>query len=236
MELKPTAKKSVYKELRKQEKLKEKARMRMIMWITAACVVALIAIAIIAMPKAAPVEMPYESMPVLGKPDAPVKIVELGDYKCPSCQVFSQQIEPKLKKDFVDTGIASFHFMNYTIIGPDSNTAALAGQSIFHQNNEAYWKFYDAIYKNQGDERTPWATSAFLTDLARNEKLPIDYDKLKQDIENKTYQNEVDAHNSFASRNRVTGTPTLFINGKKFDEAFDYNKLKAAIEQAQKGE
>ncbi|MCS7460914.1 DsbA family protein [Paenibacillus doosanensis] len=234
--MKATTKKATYKEQKKLEKQKEQARMRNIMWITAACVVALIAIIIIVMPKPQPVQMPYESMPTLGKSDAPVKIVELGDYKCPSCKVFSQQIEPQLQKDFIDTGIASLHFMNYTIIGPDSNTAALAAQSIFHQNNDAYWKFYDAIYKAQGDEKLPWATPEFLTELARKENLPIDYDKLTADIAGKTYQSEIDAHNAFARNNQVGGTPTLFINGKKFDDVFDYNKIKAAIQEAQKGE
>ncbi|MBE1444926.1 DsbA family protein [Paenibacillus sp. OAS669] len=236
--MKQTTKKSVYKEQRKQEKIQEKKRMRMIMWITAICVIAVIAIIIVALPKPAPVQMPYETMPTLGNPDAPVKIVELGDYKCPSCQVFSQKVEPLLKKDFIDTGIASLHFMNYTIISPeaDSMTSAMAGQAIFHQNNDAYWKYYDAIYKNQGDEKKIWATTDFITNLARQEKLPIDYDKLKQDIENKTYKKEVDAHNAFARSNQVYSTPTLFINGKKFEDPFDYNKLKAAIEKAQKGE
>ena len=78
----------------------------------------------------------------------------------------------------------------------------------------------------------PWATPQFLTDLARKEGLPIDYDKLLSDITGKTYQKEVDAHNSFARTNRVSSTPTLFINGKQFDNANDYNALKAAIEEA----
>ncbi|OXM87241.1 DsbA family protein [Paenibacillus rigui] len=230
------SKKSNYKEQKKLQKQKEQAGMRRLMWITAAVIVLVIAAVVVFQPKSEPAAIPYETMPSLGDANAPVKIVELGDYKCPSCQFFSQQIEPKLKADFIDKGIASLHFMNFTIIGPDSTTAALAAQSIFHQNNEAYWKFYNAIYKNQPDEKLTWATPQYLVDLARKEALPIDFDKLQQDITSKTYQKEVDQHNAFANKNRVNSTPTLFINGKKFEDANDYAKLKAAIEKAQKGE
>lgn len=229
-------KKLSYKEQRKLQKQKERAGMRRLLWITAAAVVAVIAMVIIFQPKAAPAEIAYDHLPVLGDKNAPVKIVELGDYKCPSCQYFSQQIKPRLKADFIDKGIASLYFMNLTIIGPDSNTAALAAQSIFHHDNESYWKFYDAIYRNQQDEKVQWATPQFLTDLARKEALPIDYAKLQQDITSGTYQKEIDEHNAFARKYQVNSTPTLFINGKKFENANDYTKLKAAIEEAQKGE
>ncbi|MCR8632647.1 MULTISPECIES: DsbA family protein [Paenibacillus] len=228
--------KASYKEQRKLEAQKQQRTTRRLIWITGIFIVAIIAAVIIFQPKAAPVEIAYDTMPSLGQANAPVKIVELGDYKCPSCQYFSQQFEPQIKKDYVDKGLASFHFMNFTIIGPDSNTAALAGQSVFHQNNDAYWKFYDALYKNQGDEKVQWATPQFLVDLAKKENLPIDYDKLMLDITSKKYQNEVDAHNAFARKNQVNSTPTLFINGKKFDNSMDYNAIKAAIDKAVKGE
>src|SRR5690606_17989243 len=45
----------------------------------------------------------YERQPVIGNPDAPVKIVEFGDYKCPVCKRFAEEIFPQLKRDFLDT-------------------------------------------------------------------------------------------------------------------------------------
>jgi protein-disulfide isomerase len=223
------------KNLRTQQ-AKQQSQMRKLIWITVGCAALLIIILAAVLYKPAPIQISYDKMPVLGDTKAPVQIVELGDFKCPSCQFFSQQIEPQLKKDFIDKGIASFYFMNFTIIGPDSNTAALAGQSIYHQNPEAFWKFYDAIYKNQQNEKIQWATADFLTELARKEGLSVDYDKLKQDIVSKTYQKEVDEQNAFANKNRFSSTPTILINGKPFDKVFDYNALKTAIENAQKGD
>jgi protein-disulfide isomerase len=225
--------KSSYKEERKRQLEKQQKQTKRLVWITVVCVIAIIAVAFILKPKTPAYSFAYDKLPVLGKTDAPIKIVEVGDFKCPTCQYFSQTVEPKLKADFIDTGKAALYFMNYTFIGPDSYTAALAGQSIYHQNNDAFWKYYDAVYKNQQDEKIQWATPQFLTDLARKEGIPVDYDKLKQEIESAKYASEVDEHNAFAKKN-VTGTPTIFINGKKL-EKFDYESIKLAIEEAQKG-
>jgi protein-disulfide isomerase len=220
----------------RKQQAKQQSQMRKLIWITASFVVLVaIIVAAVLLYKPTSIQIAYDKIPVLGDAKAPIKIVELGDFKCPSCQYFSQEIEPQLKKDFIDKGIASLHFMNFTIIGPDSVTAALAGQAIYHQNQEAFWKFYDVIYKNQQDEKIQWATPDFLTELARKEGLSVDYDKLKQDIVSKTYQNEVDEQNAFARKNQFSSTPTILINGKKFDKVFDYNALKTAIENVQKG-
>ncbi|CAM2861201.1 thioredoxin domain-containing protein [Paenibacillus sediminis] len=227
-----------YKEQRMQQKQKDQARMRRLLWITGSIIVVIIAAMIIFKPKATEniTAIDYTNLPTIGDKNAPVKIVELGDFKCPSCRTFSQEIEPKLKADYIDKGIVSLYFMNLPFIGPDSNTAALAAQSIFHQNNDAFWKYYDAIYKNQPDENLIWATPEYLVDLARKEALSIDFTKLEQDIKSKTYQKDIDEQTAFANKNVVNSTPTLFINGVKFEQANDYEKLKAAIESAQKGE
>ncbi|MFC5648920.1 DsbA family protein [Paenibacillus solisilvae] len=230
-------KKSEYKSLRKIQQIqqeKQRKRMKQLFWITGIVVAALIIVAVIFAPKPGVVSFNYDELPTLGKTDAPIKIVEFGDYKCPSCKIFSQEIEPQLKKDYIDNGTVSLSFMNFTIIDPDSVTAALAAQSIYHQNNEAFWGFYDSIYKNQGQEHVTWATPEFLTNLAKQEKLDVDYDKLNSDITSAKYQSEVDSHNSKARQLNVQSTPTLFINGVMFEDVFDYEALKKAIEQAQK--
>jgi protein-disulfide isomerase len=227
------------KALRQQEKLKKQKRMKLIMWLTGICFIAVIAVAIIFQPKAKPLDVPYDELPMLGSANAPVKIVEFGDYRCPACQVFSQNIFPQLKKDYIDTGKVSFYFMDDIIISPieESVTAAIAARSVFHQNKDAFWDYYDALYKNQQSETVNWATPEFLTELAKQQGIKVDYDKLRQDIDNKTYEKEVTDHTSFAqNKANARSTPTLLINGVKFEDVFDYEKIKAAIDNAQKGE
>ncbi|AOZ92364.1 DsbA family protein [Paenibacillus crassostreae] len=221
--------------MRKAERELQRKRVQKIMWISGAAIVIIIILALALRPSSNDevASFPYDQLPVVGNVDAPVKIVEFGDYKCPSCQYFSQQFKPQLIKDFVDTGLASFHYMNYLVISPDgdSNTAALAAQSVYHQNNEEFWKYYHALYDNQQDESTEWATPEYLVELARQANLNIDYDKLTEDIANKTYQDEVDEHIRLAGSNNVRSTPTVFINGKQFDapSGMNYEDLAKAI-------
>ncbi|WP_460327649.1 DsbA family protein [Paenibacillus sp. YSY-4.3] len=179
----------------------------------------------------------YASLPVLGDPNASIKIVEFGDYKCPACSIFNELVKPQIQSDYVDQGKAAFYFMNYPFIGPDSDTAALAAQAVYHQSNEAFWTYFDALYKNQPDEREQWATVDYLVELAQKESIDVDYDLLRKDIEEKTYQNEVDEHRNKANQLRVQGTPSIFVNGKPYNGNFgDYTEIKKVIENELKGE
>ncbi|MBO7745974.1 DsbA family protein [Paenibacillus sp. MWE-103] len=231
-------KKSTYKSQRKaeQERMeRQRKTMRKLIWGTAIVVVLGIVAALIFTPRSNPTDFDYANLPVLGKTDAPVKIVEFGDYKCPSCQIFSQQVKPVLEKEYVETGKVALYFMDFPFIGPDSTTAALAAHSVFHQSNDAFWKYYDALYKNQPDEKTLWATPDYLVKLAKDNGIDVDTDLLKKDIDGQTYIKEVNANNSAAIKANVQSTPTLFINGKEFTGSFaDYGAIKTAIEDALK--
>ncbi|QWU18426.1 DsbA family protein [Paenibacillus sophorae] len=181
-----------------------------------------------------PAAFNYDELPRLGKADAPVKLVEFGDFKCPACAKFSGIIKPQLVQDYIETGKAALYFVNMSFIGPDSKTASLAALSVYHQNSEAFWTYYDALYTNQGDEATEWATEDFLVELAQNEKLPIDYDLLRKDIQNRTYSDELARDNAVAKTNHVRSTPSLFINGIKASDPLNISAIAAEIESAAK--
>jgi protein-disulfide isomerase len=226
-----------YKEQRRNEKLEEAARKKKIrigMMIAGGLIaIAVIVLAVIqANQPAKGYAFNYSAQPSIGQAAAPVKIVEFGDFKCPQCKLFADNVYPLLKKEFIDTGKVQMYFNNFSFIR-GSRPAAIAAESVYHQNKEAFWSFYDAIYKNQGDENADWATSEYLTNLAKTEKLPVDYDLLKKDIDNNVYDKDVSSDNSIASKANVSGTPTLFINGFviQYDVTMDYSKLKAAIEK-----
>lgn len=173
----------------------------------------------------------YSSFPMLGNAAAPVKIVEFGDFKCPACKFFHDNVFPLLKAQYIDNGVVRFYFANFPFIGPDSTTAAIAGEAIFHQNPAAFWNYYNAVYANQQNEQTDWATPAYLVDLARKYVPGIDYQKLAQQIANNAYEANVQADYAAGTRVGVDSTPTLFINGHKFLNFSNWQALQAAIAQ-----
>jgi protein-disulfide isomerase len=176
----------------------------------------------------------YAGHPTLGNKNAAVKVLEFADFKCPYCKMFHDQIFPQLKKEYIDTGKVQFVFANFQFIGKDSVTAGMAGESIYRQNPEAFWKFYDAIYTNQGSEDKVWATPEFLVDLVKKHVPGVDANKLAQELKANTWEKEVMKDNGLARSHGIKAVPAIFVNGKKVENPLDYNQLKQAIEEAMK--
>ncbi|GIO88164.1 hypothetical protein J25TS5_50960 [Paenibacillus faecis] len=218
------------------ERQAQQQRRRRVIWFSTVGVLLVLIIVVLSLdpkPKAKVASFDYENLPMLGQSDAPVKVVEFGDFKCPTCKMANETIKTQLVSDYIDQGKAVFYFMNLPFLGKDSMTAALAVQSVYHQNKDAYWPYFDAIFSKQGDERTEWATVDFLVGLAEELKLEVDYEQLRKDIENKTYQKEVDEQYAKGDALGVDSTPTFFINGQEFaGNVGSYDEFKKAIEEA----
>jgi hypothetical protein len=73
----------------------------------------------------------YAGQPFIGEEEAPVSIVEFGDYKCPYCKDFHESFLPLIQKELVNTGKAKFYFMNDSFINVDSTRAAKFAETVF---------------------------------------------------------------------------------------------------------
>ena len=91
----------------------------------------------------------YSTQQSLGKDDAPVKVVEFGDFKCPACRTWDVTVLPRLKEEYIDKGKVQLYFINFPFIGKDSDLGAAAGEAIYKQDKDSFWIFYDEIYQNQ---------------------------------------------------------------------------------------
>jgi protein-disulfide isomerase len=172
----------------------------------------------------------YSKQPAIGNANAPVKLVEFGDFKCPACKAFHDMIWPVIKKEYIDTGKVQMVFVNYQFIGEDSVTAGIAGESVYKQNPDAFWKFYDAVYANQGPENKKWATPEYLVGLIQKHIPEVNAAKVEQDLKNKTYEQEVLSDNKVAQQSGVDAVPAVFVNGKKVN-GLDLAELKKAIDE-----
>ena len=102
--------------------------------------------------------------PVLGKASAPITIIEFGDFQCHFCDRFAKQTEPQINASYVQTGKARLVFKNFVTHGPDSLTAAVAGQCTNEQGK--FWNFYRILFDNQGEENSGWASKGNVKKLA----------------------------------------------------------------------
>ncbi|MDO3410775.1 thioredoxin domain-containing protein [Saccharibacillus sp. CPCC 101409] len=171
--------------------------------------------------------------PTLGNADSDVKIVEFGDFKCPDCKVWSETVLPELKTKYLDNNEASFQFADYPFLADDSDLLALGGQAVYEQNPEDFWKYYEAVYANQDTNkvRDAWITEDYIVDLVKKSVPDIDIDTFTSDLKDKKYQAEVDADVKAGDDSKITGTPTIFVNGTKVDNPTAAN-VEAAVEAA----
>lgn len=176
-------------------------------------------------------KLELDGQPLLGDPNAPVAIAVFEDFKCPACQYFDAEVMPQIERELIDTGRARFYFLNYPFIGPDSTTAAAAGECVYNQDPEAFWDFKTYVFRSQGSESEQWATPAFLADVARNNLPDLDADALQSCTEDKTFAENVAADRAMGEAAGVQGTPSVFINGQ-LQESFQFADIKSAVEAA----
>jgi len=163
-----------------------------------------------------------------GPTDAKVVVTEYGDYQCPACKVFAQEVAPKIKADFVDQGLIRFQFRQMAFIGEESLLAAEASECANEQGK--FWEYYDKIYANQGGENVGTYTTASLTGYAQ--ELKLDMSKFSPCLSTHKYRAKVNQETKTAEESGITSTPSVTINGKLAEWGGDYLKLKALITQA----
>jgi protein-disulfide isomerase len=172
-----------------------------------------------------------EQQPSRGSADAPVKVVEFGDFKCPACAGFHKNVYTPLVREFVWSNQVEFYFINYQVIGPDSITSGSAGECLYEQDESAFWEYYDYIHENQGVEARVWATEDWIMDAVREHIPGLNETELQQCIANETFKDRVDQDRDIGVSAGVTGTPSVFVNGQKITN-WSYGPLKQAILQA----
>lgn len=145
--------------------------------------------------------------PILGSHNAPITLVEFGDFQCHFCNVHFQNTEHKLLENYVVTGKVNIIFKDFTIVGPDSINAAHAAHCAGEQNK--YWEYHDILYNNWSGENTGWAAKQNLTKFAN--EIELDLQSFEQCMNSKRYNDMINQSNLDASKLGITGTPAFII-------------------------
>ena len=147
--------------------------------------------------------------PMLGNPNAPVILVEFGDYQCHFCNVFFHSTEEDILNNYVETGKVRMIFKDYNIIGPDSVTASHGAHCANDQG--LFWEYHDILYSNWTGENNGWASSENLAKFAQEVGLNID--DWSECMTKGVHSQTILASNNDARSLELTGTPAFFIIG-----------------------
>lgn len=177
--------------------------------------------------------------PFIGKADAPVKMVVFEDFKCPNCKNFEDSIFPTIQQKYVETGKVQVYKINYPFLADslptdDSKLAAQAAECAYDQKgNDGYNSLATILFRAQQSETVVWATKDKLEELAGSVD-GLDPDKFKTCLDSDATKARVEADKKQGQDAGITGTPSVFVNGKLIPE-FSAENISKAIDDASAG-
>jgi protein-disulfide isomerase len=145
---------------------------------------------------------------VLGRPGAPVTIVEYADFQCPACQAWALGTLPTIVDEYVRTGKVKIVFQGIAILGEDSVTALQAAVSAGMQDK--LWNVGELLFHNQGAENAGWVTDDLLRDIGAS--VPgLDVDAMMDGRESTEVADAIGEAQADAQAGAIAVTPSFEI-------------------------
>ena len=157
-----------------------------------------------------------------GPDDAPVTLVEYGDFECTYCGQ-AEAVIRELLTSYGDDVRYVWRHLPLNDVHPNAQLASEAAEAAAAQGK--FWEMYDILLSHQ-DELSP-------RDLARYaEELELDVERFRDELRRRQYAARVSEDVSSADESGVSGTPTFFINGRRHYGVYDIDTLKDAVSAA----
>ena len=163
----------------------------------------------------------------VGNKDAKIIIIAFESLTCSHCTNFHKNVFPELKKEFLDTGIAKIEFRHFPL-----DIAAFNASKVAQCKNDGNSDILESLYANQHK----WVKGSSIQEanknlqkFLKNEGFSIDFDSCvnNKEIEDFVLNDRIDGAKKF----KISSTPTIIINNKKFEKALTYKNLKKALEK-----
>ncbi len=157
---------------------------------------------------------------VRGERGAPLELVMFGDFQCPYC-LGAQSILRRVRERLGDRLVFGFRHLPIPERHPLAPLAAEASEAAAAQGS--FWEFHDALYANQ-----PRLSRETILALAGEHGL--DAARMEAEIDSGAHRERIARDVASAEASGATGTPTFFVNGKRFFGAYDAGSLVEALE------
>jgi protein-disulfide isomerase len=171
--------------------------------------------------------------PIVGQANAPLTIVYWFDYQCPFCKQNEATVMPQVLTNYVDTGKVKIVYKDFSFLGADSDTLGHYGRAVWAVAPDKFEAWHEAVYTNQGEENTGWATTAEIEKITASVLTPAQTAQVMQlAVTNATqYQNAMDTDKQEGTTDGVQGTPAMLIGTQSIDGAETYAQVKTVIDQ-----
>ena len=164
---------------------------------------------------------------VVGNLDAKITIIAFESLTCSHCANFHKNVYPELKREYLDTGLAKIEFRHFPL-----DIAAFNASKIAQCKNDGNADILESLYANQ----QKWVKGSSveeanknLQNFLKNEGFTFDFEACVNDknIEDFVLNDRIEGAKNF----KISSTPTIIINNKKFEKKLNYKNLKKALEK-----
>ncbi len=156
---------------------------------------------------------------VLGPPDAPVTVLEYGDYECPYCRGAARDVHRMLD---LYPGSIRFAFRNFPIpqLHPHAEQAAQAAEAAGAQGR--FWEMYDLLLR-------PSSRLDLDSLLSYARSLDLDTARFREEVTGGVYAAKIEGDVREGVRNGVNATPKFYVDGRRIDGKLPLEGLEDAI-------
>ncbi|MBD1174060.1 DsbA family protein [Pelagibacterales bacterium SAG-MED01] len=164
---------------------------------------------------------------ISGNENAKITIIAYESLTCSHCADFHNDVYPRLKKEYIDTGLAKIEFRHFPL-----DIAAFNASKIAQCKKDQSLEILKSLYSNQ----QAWVKGSTVEEINFNLKKFIEKEGFKLDFEkcinNKEIEDFVLNDRIEGSKNfKINATPTIIINNKKFEKSLNYKNLKKSLEK-----
>lgn len=157
-----------------------------------------------------------------GGADAPVELVEFGDYNCTYCRRFHAETLGQITSTFGDN--VRYVFRDFPILGDSSVLASLASRCAGEQDRAVYWDYHDLLFNNPGSFV---GNEAAFGNFAQ--QLGLDTEAFDTCMEERRYLPAIQQDYNDARSYGITGTPAFFVNGRPIVGAQPFDEFARVI-------
>jgi protein-disulfide isomerase len=169
-----------------------------------------------------------EGAPNFGTQGAPVVLVEFSDFQCPYCKEEAAMLRQNLPTAYPKQVHLYFKTFPLESLHPWARAAAIASRCVYRQQPNAFWDYHDWIFAHQADITADNLKDKVM-EWAKGQK-DLDALKLGQCMDTKATDSEVQKDLDEGKAITITGTPTLFINGRRIAQTIDWPNLRSIID------
>lgn len=167
-----------------------------------------------------------ESDWINGNPEAPLTLIEYGDFQCPACAAYAlstKKLAEELSEDI------RFIYRHFPLVSIHKNAIPSAKAAEAAGEQGKFWEMHDILYEKQSEweeERNP--KNKFVSYAL---EIGLDEEKFKQDLEDKSLEEKINNDLFSGNRLKVDSTPTFFLNGERIRPPGDYEGFRSIIEE-----